>query len=67
MRSAIYEQLAIRDLQGAADVLAGVFEQSGGRDGFVSMEVMPELAHKTGEHAGGGPRPTGSGSTGRTR
>jgi transaldolase/glucose-6-phosphate isomerase len=46
---AIYEHLAIRDLQGAADVLADVFGQSDGRDGFVSMEVMPKLAHKTEE------------------
>jgi transaldolase/glucose-6-phosphate isomerase len=46
---AIFEQLAIRDLQGAADILAEVFEQSGGRDGFVSMEVMPEMAHQTEE------------------
>jgi transaldolase / glucose-6-phosphate isomerase len=44
---AIFETLAIRDLQGAADVLSGVHESSGGRDGFVSMEVMPELAHQT--------------------
>jgi transaldolase/glucose-6-phosphate isomerase len=46
---AIFEQLAIRDLQGAADVLSGVHESSGGRDGFVSMEVMPEMAHQTEE------------------
>src|SRR3984957_16171886 len=44
---AIFERLAIRDLQGAADLLAGVHRESGGRDGFVSMEVMPELAHDT--------------------
>src|ERR1700678_579427 len=43
----IFEQLAIHDLQGAADILSGVFEESGGRDGFVSMEVMPEMAHET--------------------
>jgi len=46
---AIFERLAIRDLQGAADVLAEVHRSSGGRDGFVSMEVMPDLAHKTDE------------------
>jgi transaldolase/glucose-6-phosphate isomerase len=46
---AIFEQLAIHDLQGAADILAGVYEESGGRDGFVSMEVMPEMAHQTEE------------------
>jgi transaldolase/glucose-6-phosphate isomerase len=46
---AIFERLAIHDLQGAADILSGVFEASGGRDGFVSMEVMPEMAHQTEE------------------
>jgi len=42
---AIYERLAMHDVQGAADVLAGVHAASHGRDGFVSMEVAPELAH----------------------
>lgn len=42
---AIYEQLAIRDVQEAADVLAQVHRESGGTDGFVSLEVAPELAH----------------------
>ncbi len=44
---AIYERLAIRDLKGAADVLAGVHREANGRDGFVSFEVSPELAHDT--------------------
>jgi transaldolase / glucose-6-phosphate isomerase len=44
---AIYEQIAIRDVQLAADVLAGVHRDSGGRDGFVSLEVSPDLAHDT--------------------
>jgi transaldolase / glucose-6-phosphate isomerase len=44
---AIYERLAVHDLQGAADVLAGVHRESGGRDGFVSWEVSPDLAHDT--------------------
>jgi transaldolase len=42
-----FERLAIRDLRGAADVLAGVHRESGGRDGFVSMEVLPDLAYET--------------------
>lgn len=42
---AIYECLAIRDVQEAADVLAPVHRESGGTDGFVSLEVGPELAH----------------------
>jgi transaldolase / glucose-6-phosphate isomerase len=44
---AIYEHIAIRDVQLAADVLAGVHRDSHGRDGFVSLEVAPELAHNT--------------------
>ena len=45
--TAIYEHIAIRDVQLAADVLAGVHRDAGGRDGFVSLEVAPELAHNT--------------------
>src|SRR6201987_5509733 len=44
---AIYEHIAIRDVQLGPDVLAGVFRDAGGRDGFVSLEVAPELAHNT--------------------
>jgi transaldolase/glucose-6-phosphate isomerase len=45
--TAIYEHIAIRDVQLAADVLAGVHRDARGRDGFVSLEVAPELAHNT--------------------
>ncbi|MGI8430157.1 MAG: bifunctional transaldolase/phosoglucose isomerase [Solirubrobacteraceae bacterium] len=41
----IYDRLAVRDVQLAADVLAGVHGESGGRDGFVSLEVAPDMAH----------------------
>ncbi|MFL5825625.1 MAG: transaldolase, partial [Thermoleophilaceae bacterium] len=43
----IYERLAIQDVQGAADVLRAVWDESGGADGFVSLEVAPELARDT--------------------
>ncbi|MBX5469829.1 MAG: bifunctional transaldolase/phosoglucose isomerase [Thermoleophilaceae bacterium] len=43
----IYERLAIRDVQLAADVLRPVWEASGGADGFVSLEVAPSLARDT--------------------
>lgn len=43
----LYELLAIRDIQMAADVLNPVYEESGGADGFVSLEVSPHLAHDT--------------------
>jgi len=44
---AAYEELAIDDIQGAADVLRPVFDATGGADGFVSLEVSPGLAHDT--------------------
>jgi transaldolase / glucose-6-phosphate isomerase len=43
----IYDRLAIRDVQLAADVLADVHRETNGRDGFVSLEVAPDLAHDT--------------------
>ena len=41
----IFESLAIADIQAAADVLRPVYEDTQGRDGYVSMEVAPDLAH----------------------
>ncbi len=40
----LYERLAIRDIQMAADLLASVYEATDGADGFVSLEVSPHLA-----------------------
>jgi transaldolase/glucose-6-phosphate isomerase len=45
--SAIYEHLAIADIHGAADVLKPVYEQTHGRDGYVSLECSPYLANDT--------------------
>jgi transaldolase / glucose-6-phosphate isomerase len=42
---AIYDRIAIRDVEMAADVLAGVHRDTNGRDGFVSLEVDPGMAH----------------------
>src|SRR5579862_59770 len=39
--TAKFEQIAIRDIQGAADILRPVYHQSDFRDGFVSLEVSP--------------------------
>ncbi len=50
----IYQELAIRDIQDACDVLRVVYDESGGGDGFVSLEVDPDLAfdtHRTMEQA----------------
>jgi len=47
--TARYEQIAIRDIQGAADLLRPVYDSSNFRDGYVSLEVSPLLAMKTQE------------------
>ncbi len=43
----IYEQVAIKDIQDAADVMQSVYESSNKRDGYVSLEVSPDLAYDT--------------------
>jgi len=43
----IYEHLAIDDIRSAADLLSSVHTSSGGRDGYVSLEVSPHLAYET--------------------
>ena len=42
-----YEQLAIRDIQDAADLLRPVYQSTRKRDGYVSLEVSPYLANET--------------------
>ncbi len=42
--TARYEQIAIRDIQDAADILKSVYESSKYHDGYVSLEVSPILA-----------------------
>ncbi|HEX5483469.1 MAG TPA: bifunctional transaldolase/phosoglucose isomerase, partial [Terriglobia bacterium] len=43
----IYEAVAIPDIQAAADVFKPVYEKTKRRDGYVSLEVSPFLAHDT--------------------
>ena len=43
----VYRYMAIKDIQMAADVLRPVYDESGGQDGYVSLEVAPRLAHDT--------------------
>ncbi len=43
----IYETVCIKDLQMAADEFLPKFKSSGGRDGYISMEVNPKLAYNT--------------------
>jgi transaldolase len=42
-----YEALAIEDIRRAADHFRPLYDESKGTDGFVSLEVSPELAHDT--------------------
>ncbi|WP_419851033.1 transaldolase [Candidatus Poriferisocius sp.] len=42
-----YWELVLTDIVGALDVLAPVYEESDGLDGFVSVEVDPKLARDT--------------------
>jgi len=41
----LFYELAIEDIQAAADLFRPVYESSKGRDGMVSLEVSPELAY----------------------
>ncbi len=43
----IYEELLLDDIRDAADVLRPVYDQSGGADGYASIEVSPALADDT--------------------
>ena len=42
----LYEKIAVRDVQDAADIFRPVYEESRRRDGYVSLEVSPTLALK---------------------
>jgi transaldolase len=44
---AIYESLSQRDVQSAADEFRPLYDKTEGRDGYVSLEVNPHLAHDT--------------------
>jgi transaldolase len=43
----LYEALAVKDVQDAADLLRWVYDDTNGTDGFVSLEVSPRLASDT--------------------
>ncbi|MGB8543200.1 MAG: bifunctional transaldolase/phosoglucose isomerase [Candidatus Acidiferrales bacterium] len=45
----IFDILAVKDIQDATDTFKQVYEQTKRRDGYVSLEVSPYLAHKTQE------------------
>ncbi len=43
----LYERLAVEDIQKAADIMRAVYVETAGADGFVSLEVSPDLANET--------------------
>jgi len=43
----IYEEIVLEDIRQAADLFRPLYEETEGRDGFVSLEVSPKLAHDT--------------------
>ncbi len=43
----VYEAVALRDIQDAADLFRPLYAATGRRDGYVSLEVSPDLAHDT--------------------
>lgn len=44
-----YWTMVVDDIRGACDILMSVYESTGGVDGYVSVEVSPELARDTDE------------------
>ncbi|MCM0084152.1 transaldolase [Geomonas sp. Red32] len=45
----IYETLVVEDIRMTADLLLPLYQRLEGRDGFVSLEVSPLLAHDSGK------------------
>jgi transaldolase len=45
--AAIFEALAVRDIQEACDLFRPIYDLTNGQDGYVSIEVSPSLAHNT--------------------
>ncbi len=45
--SAVYEAVVVQDIRTVADMLRPVFERTEGQDGYVSLEVSPDLSHDT--------------------
>ncbi len=52
----IYDALTIADIQDAADQFKPVYRATKGLDGYVSLEINPKIAHKTGEQIAEGLR-----------
>ncbi len=52
----IYDNVTVRDIQDAADLFRTIYEGTNGLDGYVSLEINPELAHDTAKTIGEGKR-----------
>jgi hypothetical protein len=51
---ALYEKIAVKDVQDAADILRSVYDESKQRDGYVSLEVSPVACSGHGRNHRGG-------------
>lgn len=45
----IYDELTVKDIQDAADIFLPVYKESAGCDGYISLEVNPQLAYRVRE------------------
>lgn len=43
----IYEAIVVQDIRTVADLLRPIYDRTAGKDGYVSLEVSPDLAHNT--------------------
>lgn len=45
--AAVFQTVAVKDIQDACDLFRPLYDETGGEDGFVSLEVLPSLARDT--------------------
>jgi transaldolase len=45
----IYDDITVKDIQDAADLLMPIYEKTDGLDGYISLEINPKLAYQTRE------------------
>jgi transaldolase len=43
----VFQTVAVKDIQDACDLFRPLYDETGGEDGFVSLEVLPSLARDT--------------------
>src|SRR5215213_5025515 len=49
----MFWEVASKDIRAACDIIIPVHEETGGRDGFISLEVQPDIAYDTEATVGG--------------